>query len=98
MAKARLAQAEGPYPGNVQAAEIHLRQAVLVSISDSGHRSKPGVDPNVSRSPCCICCLCVCNNWHAILFHGLVMLVVAAEKENTVKPFLEYQSSMLRHT
>ena len=28
--KARVAQAEGPYPGNLQAAAYHLQQAVLV--------------------------------------------------------------------
>ena len=32
VAKARLAQAEGPYPGNVQAAEQYLQQAVLVRL------------------------------------------------------------------
>ncbi|DBA83504.1 TPA: hypothetical protein ACH3X2_006432 [Trebouxia sp. C0005] len=30
VAKARIAQAEGPYPGNLQAAEYHLKEAVLL--------------------------------------------------------------------
>ena len=43
VAKARIAQAEGPYPGNLQAAEHHLKEAVLIWVPLETLSAKPSL-------------------------------------------------------